>query len=425
MTSLAVQRSESRGQSALHRLGRPSFAIWFPLTVYAFVRLVDVVLILVAARHQIALPGESTGLAGYFIWEPSPASPGYGSVSSNWDGQWYLSIATQGYPTTIPRDAAGHALQNQWGFYPVYPLLVGAIMRITGLGFMVVAPILSAIFGAAAVTVMFRLLSQRVGRFAASATVVLVCTYMAAPAMQIAYTESLALLLLCTALLLLRNRRYGWLIPVLVTLALTRAVALAFVPVLIVHGISRYRRRSVEPFPGSDRWRVAGLAGLGVAVTGLWPAIAAVTTGEPGAYTRTMSSWGTTGRLRVLIEFPAFAWAEGGVVGLAALVAIIGWVASIVLRRGAATWGPEVRAWAGFYPLYLLLATAPGTSNIRHLFLAFPLMWPFPEEATSTSDRRRRVAMVAMLAICGLVMQWVWISRFLVVADPPGESLFP
>lgn len=404
---------------------RIAYSLWFPLTVYVVARLVGAVLILIAARHQVALPSEATGLNGYKIWEPSLTSPGYGSVASNWDGQWYFSIASAGYPTSIPRDAAGQALQNQWGFYPVYPLLVGAIMRISGLGFVVVAPILSTLLGAAAVTVMFRLVNQAAGRFAASATVLLTCTYMAAPAMQIAYTESLALLLLCTALLLLRDRRYGWLVPVLVTLALTRAVALAFVPVLVVHGISRYRRRSTEPFPDVDRWRVAGLAGLGVAATGLWPAIAAIITGDRAAYPQTMSSWGTTGRLRVLVEFPAFAWAEGGALGLAFLLVILGLAAALVLRRGARAWGPEVRAWAGFYPLYLLLATAPGSSNIRHLFLAFPLMWPIPEAATSAAERRRRVAMVASLAICGLSMQWVWISQFLVVTSLPIRPPFP
>lgn len=425
MTVQAIKVDGAPSGSVLHRVRHPSYAIWFPLAVYLATRLIDAILIVFAARHQIALPRGATGLAGYKIWEPSPASPGYGSVASNWDGQWYFSIATRGYPTTIPRDAAGHALQNQWGFYPVYPLLVGAVMRITGLAFTVVAPLLSFLLGAAAVTVMFRLVRQSLGRFAASATVLLVCTYMAAPAMQIAYTESLALLLLCTALLLLRNRRYGWLIPVLVTLALTRAVALAFLPVLVVHGISRWRRRSPDPFPVTDRWRVAGLACLAIAVTGLWPAIAAVTTGDPRAYTQTMSSWGTTGNLRVLVEFPAFAWVEWGPMGLMALIGILALIATIVLRRGAGAWGPEVRAWAGFYPLYLLLATAPGTSNVRHLFLAFPLMWPFPDEATSETKHRGRTAMVVILVICGLVTQWVWISQFLVLTGPPGGRPFP
>jgi hypothetical protein len=388
---------------------RNGYQVWFPLTVYAVTRLIDLVFILIAARHQVDLPQGGA----------------YGSVASNWDGQWYLRIATGGYPSTIPRDAGGNAVQNQWGFYPAYPFIVGAIMRITGLGFTVVAPLLSLVLGAAAVSVMFRLINQGSGRFAASATVLLTCTYMAAPAMQIAYTESLGLLLVCTALLLLRNRRYGWLVPVLVMLALTRAVALAFVPVLVVHAISRYRRRSQEPFPDPDRWRVAGLAFLAVALTGLWPSIAAISTGDSAAYTQTMSSWSTTGKLRVLIEFPVFAWTKGGPVGLAALLAIIVLIAAIALRSGAKAWDPEVRAWAGFYPLFLVLATAPGSSNIRHLLLAFPLLWPFPDPATSRSDRRRRVAMVAILAICGLVTQWVWISQFLVVTGQPNIAHIP
>jgi hypothetical protein len=170
---------------------------------------------------------------------------------------------------------------------------------------------------------------------------------------------------------------------------------------------------------------VAGLACLAVALTGLWPAIAAVTTGDPAAYTQTMSSWGATGKLRVLIEFPAFAWADGGAIGLVLLLTAIALIAVIVLRDSARAWDLEVRAWAGFYPLYLLLATAPGFSNIRHLFLAFPLMWPFPETAATRSERRFRVILIAGLAIVGLALQWVWISQFLVVSGPPGKQPFP
>lgn len=402
----ATPTAPSKLVSIGSRLGYP---VWFPITVYLAARLVDAVLILVAARHQVNLPRGSA----------------YGSVASNWDGQWYLRIATNGYPSTVPRDAGGHALQNPWGFYPVYPFVVGATMRVSGLAFTVVAPVLSFLFGAAAMTVMFRLINQTAGRLAASATVILACTYMAAPVLQIAYTEGLALLLVCTALLLLRNRRYGWLIPVLVLLALTRAVTLAFVPVLVVHAISRYRGRSAEPFEAPDRWRVVALTCLTIALAGLWPAIAAVTTGDPEAYTQTMSSWGTTGGLRILIEFPAFAWSQGGGVGLAALLGILALLATIVLRPGARAWGPEIRAWTGSYPLYLLLATAPGSSNVRHLLLAFPLLWPFPQEPRTTADRHRRMAVVAILALGGLLTQWVWISQFLIVTGPPAGRPYP
>jgi len=384
------------------------YQVWFPLTVYAITRLIDLVFILIAARHQVNLP----------------QGDAYGSVASNWDGQWYLRIATHGYPATLPRDAAGHVVPNQWAFYPAFPLLVGAIMRLSGLGFTVVAPILNVLLGGAAVTVMFRLINQRSGRFAASATVLLTCTYMAAPVLQIAYTESLALLLVCTALLLLRNRRYGWLIPVLVMLALTRGVALAFMPVVVVHGICRYRRRFVEPFAVLDRWRVLGLACLTVALPGLWPAIAGITTRDPQAYIKTLSSYDTQGRLHVLIAYPAFVWARGGPVGISVLICVLGLTAALVLRRGAKAWGPEVRAWAGFYPLYLLLATSPLTDAVRHLLLAFPLLWPFPEKATG-SERRFRMILVAILATCGLLLQWVWISQFLVVTGQPNGAHIP
>src|SRR5664280_2285323 len=100
MCPRALAPLRSRLAATSSRIG---YAVWFPLAVYAITRLFDAVLILIAAHHQIALPDGITALAGYKISEPSPSSPGYGSVASNWDGQWYLSIATRGYPTTIPR----------------------------------------------------------------------------------------------------------------------------------------------------------------------------------------------------------------------------------------------------------------------------------------------------------------------------------
>jgi hypothetical protein len=83
MLPLTTSPARSRLAAASSRLG---YQVWFPLTVYAIARLVDVVLILIAARHQLDMPNGAT----------------YGSVASNWDGQWYLRIATHGYPTTIP-----------------------------------------------------------------------------------------------------------------------------------------------------------------------------------------------------------------------------------------------------------------------------------------------------------------------------------
>jgi hypothetical protein len=90
----------------------------------------------------------------------------------------------------------------------------------------------------------------------------------------------------------------------------------------------------------------------------------------------------------------------------------------IALRPGARAWGPELRTWAISYPAFLILTTVPGSSAIRWLVLAFPLIWPFPEEATSTSERRFRVMFIGVLVLVGLVMQWVWVSSFLAAKTP-------
>jgi hypothetical protein len=85
---------------------------------------------------------------------------------------------------------------------------------------------------------------------------------------------------------------------------------------------------------------------------------------------------------------------------------------AIVMRPGAKAWGPELRTWAIAYPGFLFLTTVPGPSVIRWLLLAFPLIWPFPEDPATTSERRFRVAFIAVLIVVGLVMQWVWVSTF-------------
>lgn len=414
MMSVAVERTVSRGQSALSRLRRPPFAIWFPLAVYALTRLIDVGFILAAQRHQIALP-EFGKLA----------HPGYAAVTTNWDGEWYRGIAINGYPSILPRQSTGAVAKSAWGFYPAYPLTVGMIIRLTGLGFNLVAPLLSLLFGACAMVVMYRLVNITAGRFAANATVVLVCSYMAAPVMQIAYTESMALLLACSALLLLHRRRYAWFAVVMIVFALTRPVALVLLPVLCWHGIWRYRRRVLDPFPKRDKLVIAGVGLIGLAAIGLWPAIAGLVTGVPTAYTQTMSSWGSPGDPRVLTAWTVKAWESGGVAGEAVLLGVVALLAFLAVRRGTIGWGPEMRAWALAYPIFILLATSPGPSNPRHLFLAFPLMWPLPERPTSVADRRLHLTVLALLVVVGLAAQWLWIDHFLVVSSTAKVGIFP
>jgi len=391
----------------------------FALGIYALTRLFTVVAVVIAGRHQIALP---FSVPAYHSSVATGADPGYWTITTNWDGQWYRDIATHGYPGVLPRGASGQVLTNAWGFYPLYPLLVGALMWVTGLSFTVVGPAVSVILGAMAVVVLFRLVQDTMGATAARLATVLTCTFMSAPVLQIAYTESLALLLVCSSLLLLRRRRYAWTALVIVLLALTRNVVLAMAPVILLHGVVRWRSRADDEFATPDRWKVGSLAVLCVASTGLWPGIAAAVTGDPSAYISTMSAWG--GQLGVLGAWPRTFWAIAGPAGLILFLMLLVLLVVFLARPAARRWGPELWGWAVSYPAYLLLAAGGGSSTPRHWLLAFPLCLLVVDRVNVLRRRFVRAWIVGLTICGGLAVQWVWVANFLIVTDP-AHQLFP
>src|SRR5690349_13729254 len=223
-----LRASRARGRS--RRL--PGFPIWYPLTVFLLSRALNAAMILVAARHQIVLDywpagtihREAPPTAGYYLDSPTRASPGYFTVITNWDGQWYQRIATGGYrlPSAGSGDTA-HTLWT-WAFPPLFPATVSALMWFTGLSFGVSATILNTLAGAVAMLILFTLLDRRGGRGLAVAGVPLLCLFPTAPLLQMAYSESLALLLLVLTFWLLQRRSYGLAIVAVLLLSLTRII---------------------------------------------------------------------------------------------------------------------------------------------------------------------------------------------------------
>ena len=61
-------------------------------------------------------------------WEGPPS---YLQFIGAWDSEWYRRIFAGGYPTEIPRDVTGRALENEWAFYPLFPGLVRALDAVT------------------------------------------------------------------------------------------------------------------------------------------------------------------------------------------------------------------------------------------------------------------------------------------------------
>lgn len=379
------------------------FQLGFPLAVYVASRVVTAVFMVAAAG-----PGGRSG---------------YADLATTWDGAWYEKIATSGYPSVLPLDAEGQVAENPWAFSPVYPLLVRALMALTSLGYSVVAPTLSLVLGAAAVVVLFALLERAVSRQYACAGVILLCTFMAAPVLQIAYTESLALLLLAGAFLLLLKRHYLAVAVLLLLLALTRPVVLAFLPVVIAHGVGRWKGQATDPFPSRDRRAVAMLAGWCVAATGAWPLIVAAGTRDILGWTKTHEAWRVPPHFPPGIGWPASFLFHSGWFAVALLALVVLLTLYLTLRRNARAWGPELRTWAVAYPAYLMLASVPGPSVVRWILLAFPLMWPFPDKAVSRSERRGQVVLIALLAVVGVGLQWLWVSSYLAASSP--SVLYP
>ncbi len=418
---MTVKRMTSAGWTG-RASRRVPYGVWFPLLVFAVTRVIDAAMVEVASRHQVALIGADPS---YHLNYSSPADPGYALIAANWDGQWYRLIAEAGYPLHLPVGPTGHVAMSTWAFYPLYPLGAALLSHLTSLPFITVAPVLNLALGAAAVLLMYRLLRRTTSQFVASATTLLVCTFMAAPALQLDYTESLALLLVCAALMLLQDRRYAGFAVVALALALTRPIALALVPVVAAHWWARHRGAERGPFSTAERWRVALLVPWCVAVTGLWPLIAAVVTHDSHAYLKTMSAWKAYQHNTPVVSWLGYFWRGNGVPGLVLCVVAPALLLLAVRRPAARAWGVEVRTWAWAYPAYLFIAAAPGPSIIRYLLLAFPLLWPWPEvESFHTATRVQRGAVV-FLAAAGLALQWVWISVFVVITSTPHHGPFP
>ncbi|GAB3590701.1 membrane protein [Angustibacter peucedani] len=370
------------------------------LVVYALTRVWGAVFIARAAEHQ-----------PQSIWT-GPRS-NYFDMAQLWDGQWYKIIAEHGYPAELPLDQLGNVQQNPWAFFPGFPCTVRAVMAVTDLPFAVAAVAVNLVLGACAVHVVMRVLQKVAGRRAGWGGAVLLCAFPSAPSLQIAYSESLALLLLALAAWWLLERRYGWAALAVLALSLTRPVVAPFAVVVLTHLVVRWVRaaRGREPFPWSQRLAVVGLGLLSAASSILWPALVGLRLGSSDAYERTQAAWRTGGVIQPFhqaVGISHLLWGDRGptylVLGGIALVAL-------VLSPWGRRVGPELQTWTLAYPLYLLAVTEPWTSTFRYLLLVFPL-WGVLAVAV-----RSRWA-VAALAVVGLWWQVHWVDDLLLFHPP-------
>jgi hypothetical protein len=381
------------------------------LVAYAASRLLSAVVIELAAR-----------------WFQNPAGvgvlhPHYLDMVQIWDGEWYRQIAEQGYPDRLPHGPVGAVDYNSWAFFPLFPMVVRAVMAV-GLPFSVAASVVNLLAGAAAALVIWRLFAAqpfatRHGRAherLAVLAVALWCLLPSAPVLQVAYTEALAALLLAGSLLLVVQRRYLWAVPVVLLLGLTRAVAAPLVVVVLWHGWRLWRARDREGWPASDRWRWAALLAATVLSAALWPAIVGYATGVPRAFLLTQAAWGQRPAAGPFVPWLVWAWEQLGVLGVLALVVVVAAALRLLVGRHTAWLAGDLRVFGVAYPLYLLAVVRPITSMWRFLLLDLPLAAALASVAARgarpgvSAHWRWRIAAAALL---GLTAMCWWVAVYL------------
>jgi hypothetical protein len=389
--------------------------------VYVAARLVSACIFMSAALHQ-----------GFNPW--FPAKPDYWNFINIWDARWYESVITAGYPSELPLDPAGNVQENTWAFYPLFPTLGRMLSAATGMSPAAALISIAMFAGLAASLVVYLLFRTRTAHWPAVWGVAFFATFPVAPVLQVPYAESLNLLLLAAALLLVVRRHYLWAIPLVLAMCLSRPTGVPFaatVGILFLYrageawlgarnnGLAAEGRRIHDRVHSrNELLSLAGLAAVSCAGALAWPAIAWAAPGDIAAYTKTETVWRGDDLVPFKPWFDTGVLLFGPVLGLVApfvFVALFGlFMASPPVRR----LGTELRLWCVCYMGYLVVFLHPQTSTFRMLLPLFPLALAAALVSRSRAYRGAVITMFVLLQIVWVVWLWAW-------AQLPGGGDYP
>lgn len=386
---------------------------WVPLTIYSVGRCISALILWWGSRFQGATGQQNLNNPfDYFVYHPRPSDPGYLALTTNWDGQWYEYIATEGYQAYAidPSNIANYA----WNFPPLFPYSVRTLMRLTDWSFAATSAVFSTLVGAIASLLIFHLIRHRGGTYVATAITILNSLYITSPLFQVAYSESLGLLLVAASLILIERSKYGWAMAPVLLLCFTRLISPPLAFVVLAHTYYRHRNGSV-PLKRAEWIKSATLTGLAIGGVGIWPMISQHLRGG-----HQMDR--ATGMLNTY---------QGGWFGelwkVSPALAILPLALVLLILLGALRSGRQcglvVGAWAFSYPFFLLASTPPLTGILRYFMFAFPLaILLVPDQ--SNSPRVRRLTLVSAAALM-LVLQVLWVRYSFVVDLDASPHIMP
>lgn len=131
-------------------------------------------------------------------------------VLTSWDGDWYLRIIRNGYPTHVRPNVTYFVDDARAAFFPTYPMLVRAIDTVLPGGDTIAALFTNFLLGALAVYLIGLLARELFDVRVAERTMILVAVFPGSFVLSFAYTEAL-LLCVAAACMLFLLRRNWWL----------------------------------------------------------------------------------------------------------------------------------------------------------------------------------------------------------------------
>jgi hypothetical protein len=288
-------------------------------------------------------------------------------IFESWDGAWYMSVVTTGYPSSIPEK--GHQVaQSTIAFFPLLPDSVSLVHAVTRLPYFGAATLVTTVSGAAAAMLLWLLVRRISDAATADRACALWCFFPGAIVLTVFYADGLMMVLVLGCLLALLERRW-WAAGTLAALATaTRPNALVLVACCAWAAAGAIRERR--------DWRsmVAPLlapTGLLAYFGFLW-----VRTGSPLAWF-TVERGGWHQQLD-----PTTAWAEvsrflqhpiGNIEDTAEFAALVFVaVAAVLLVRSRLP--PILLVWTAGIIGIALLSQASGGIRARFILTAFPLV---------------------------------------------------
>jgi len=311
-------------------------------------------------------------------------------VWARWDSDWYLLIAESGYdwPSVTP------------AFFPLYPVLVGAVGRLLAGYYLLAGLILSLAFAAVAFALLHRLVERRLGRPVATRATLYLALFPTSLFLGAVYSEALFLALAVGTFVLAERGRVGW-ASVLAGLALlARAQGIALLPALAIFAWrSRERRRNFA------------LLAIPVGMFLAFPLSLELSVGHGLAFLDAQTVWERSlpplGPLGGLVQ----AIGEGDVVGPLLALAMLALAVHAWRLLGAPYGAYAVAALA--IPMALPSERLGGLYSFpRFALVAFPCLAAL---AVLGRDRRVHLAVVAVLS-AGLAVNvvrwalWYWVA---------------